>query len=104
MDTQVVLVTFLLWLLLPVIGWWAAPRRGYHAGPVALLMAWLVLSALTLWTGILITFVAVSALLFTVGQGIAWVGLMICLGCLIASPFVCAIVVWRRAHRAPARS
>lgn len=103
-NFELVLATLLLWLVLPVIGWWVAPRRGYHAGPGALFMAWLFLAALTLWSGIVITFIAVSALLFTLGQGIAWFGLMACLACLVASPFVCAIVVWRRAHRAPAGS
>lgn len=71
-------------------------RLGARAG---LLGSWLALTLLTIWCGAMVAFVVLHALLFTIGQAAASVGLFVTVVLLEATPFIWAIVILRRARR-----
>lgn len=82
-------------------------RRGTHpptqrdrlASRAGLIGSWLGLTVLTIWCGALVAFLALHALLFTLGQGAASVGLFLTVVVLEAVPFFWAIVFLRRSRR-----
>jgi hypothetical protein len=70
---------------------WEAPR------PLAV-ATWVVLSALTMWCGFVVAFVAVHALLFTLGTEAAWIGVLGCVAFLLVTPIAWAMVIRRQSH------
>jgi len=85
-----------------------APRpgdqsRGRPPGWGLIVVAWLVLTTLTVWFGYLAAFVALHALLFTFGTTAAWIGLIVFAVLLAATPLVWGLVILRRAGWPSAR-
>ena len=96
MDSVGVQLAILLWLLILGQGLVAARFRGRLAGAGVQLATWLVVTTLVVWVGGTVAFVVVHVLLFTFGNGAAWVGLLVSGACLIAAPIVVAIRLRQR--------
>jgi hypothetical protein len=99
-DSIGVQVAILLAVLFLVERLTASRRRGRTTGAGAPIFTWLIATAVTLWSGGLLAFVVVHALLFTVGSAAAAIAAAVSVILLIAAPFVLAIVIRRRARLA----
>ena len=82
-------------------------RRGPGGHPasrianlVRLVGTWLVLTTLTIWCGVIVAFLVLHGILFTLGEGAASVALFVTVLLLEIAPFAWAVVVVRRARRA----
>jgi len=98
-----VIVPFLLVAegFLAVIFWrwngWEAPRFLARGRTLSLAVTWFVVSTLSVWCVYVMAFVAVHALLFTLGQPAAVAGLALSVLLVAAVPIVWAFVILRRA-------
>ena len=92
MDSVIALLAVLLWLLLLAV----ALQQGRPAGAGGRVATWLVLTALTMACGFMAAFVAVHALLFTLGRGAALVGLIASAAILTYVPVACGRVIRHR--------
>jgi len=99
MDSLGVLVAILVWLV--ILG--AALMRVPGSGVRSLIAPWLVLSVLTMGCVFVVAFIFCYGLLFTLGTPAATVGFVLSFIALAATPFVWALVLRRRAHRAAAQ-
>ncbi len=77
----------------------AAGIHGRWAGRLGLAGTWLGLSLLTFWCEAIVAFIAVHAVLFTLGQAAGSVALFVSVVVIEATPFVWAFVLIRRARR-----
>ena len=70
-----------------------------HVGiEVRLVGAWIAISVASVWVGFLVAFVVVHLLLFTLGDGAAFVGLIASAVLLAAMPIWWAFVLFRRSR------
>jgi hypothetical protein len=80
----------------------AAGWRGVHVGGLPV-VSWLVITAMALWLEAVAAFVLVHGLLFAFGAGVAGAALVLVGMLLIATPFVTAALLHRRASTSAAR-
>jgi hypothetical protein len=98
MDSLGVLAAVLVWLL--IVG--AALMRAPGAGGRSLVGAWLALTAVTMFIEFVVFFVILHILLFGLGEGASFVGLVVAFIVLQATPVAWAVILRRRSHRLPA--
>jgi hypothetical protein len=98
----VALVAAFAWAPEPSARGGTAPRPetfgGRLVGRLEWVGAWFVLTVLTIWCGALLAFLVLHALLFTLGQAAASVGLFVTVVLLEVTPFAWAMVMLRRAR------
>jgi hypothetical protein len=99
MDSVIVVLAVLLWLLLLAV----ALQQGRPVGAGGQVATWLVLTALTLACGFLLAFVAVHALLFALGREAALAGLIASGLFLAYVPVACGRVIRHRGRHSSAR-
>jgi hypothetical protein len=99
MDSVEVLAAILIWLL--VIG--AALMRVPGGGIRSMIAPWLALTLLTMAVEFIFLFILTYGLLFALGPGAAWVGVVVSLVVLGATPVVWALILRKRAHGAAAQ-
>ena len=69
------------------------------ASDLSLVSAWLISSGLAMGVGFVASFIAVHVLLFSFGTEVAFIGLVISVVLLAATPVVVGLLVRRQAHR-----
>jgi hypothetical protein len=97
-DLQLAVVLPLLLLgeaFVVALVWFA---NGWEAPRPVVVATWFVLSTLTMWCGFVVAFVAVHALLFTLGTEAAWIGVLGGLAFMLATPIAWAMVIRRQSH------
>lgn len=100
MDGVEVLAFLTLILLIAAAGLVLAIDLGWTSGRSVRIATWLVLTVLVAGTLFVFEFIVVNGLLFTLGSGVAAVGLIVSGILLVATPFAVGIVVSRiSAHR-----
>lgn len=77
---------------------WRGGRRGKLVGEARVAGTWLLLTGIVLWVIFLAAFMIVHTVLFTLGTGAAFIGLVVCSALLLATPFATGMLIRRRAH------
>jgi len=80
-----------------------AGRRSRIAEAIGLAGAWLALTVVSLWAGYVVSFMAVHALLFTLGPAVALIGLVVSVALLAAIPVAWGVFIRREARRLSSR-
>ena len=95
MDSNVLLVGILLLLVVLTI----ASLKVGAADAGTRMGAWLVLTLVTLWCEATAAFVLLHALLFTLGTTAVWVGVLVTVAVMVATPFLVGTAIRRSTHR-----
>ena len=90
----------LFWAALVLVALFLGPLQTHHApGRVTQVATWLLMTTLTIAYGGLLIFIVVHILLFTLGTGVAFFGLLVSAGLLTVTPVAWWFGVKAVAHR-----
>lgn len=105
MDSAVVQVALLFWIVILLAVWIVAARQmGILPRTGARVATWLGLTVVTLWFGYTVAFIGTHVVLFALGSFAAAVSFLVSTALLAATPFLWAVVLHRMGSHMSAHS